>query len=76
VKKTFKGLGIHALIGISLLFVPVLQNVPKSVTFGILLVMGVTSTAGNQSPERLSLWCMFDFSTHPKLVVSLSWLHY
>ncbi|KAL9138860.1 carbonic anhydrase part [Amphidinium carterae] len=66
VEQRFTGFGIHALIGVSLLIAPVLQNVPKSVTFGIFLVMGVTSTGGNQLLERLSLWCMFDSSTYPK----------
>eukprot|EP00971_Amphidinium_carterae_P122395 2423551-Amphidinium_carterae.1 len=55
VEQRFTGFGIHSLIGISLMIAPVLQNVPKSVTFGIFLVMGVTSTAGNQLLERLSL---------------------
>ncbi|KAL9138788.1 carbonic anhydrase part [Amphidinium carterae] len=66
VEQRFTGFGIHALIGISLMIAPVLQNVPKSVTFGIFLVMGVTSTAGNQLLERLSLWCMFDSNSYPK----------
>jgi len=66
VEQRFSGFAIHALIGLSLVFAFVLQNVPKSVTFGIFLVMGVTSTGGNQLLERLSLWLMFDSSSYPK----------
>jgi len=66
VEQRFTGFGIHFLIGCSLAIATVLQNVPKSVTFGIFLVMGVTSTAGNQLLERLSLWMMFDSSSYPK----------
>ena len=47
---------VHALIGGSLLVLPLLSLVPMSVLFGLFLFMGVASMAGNQFFERLKLW--------------------
>lgn len=50
------GLGIHVLIGLSLLALPLLKLVPKPVLYGLFLYMGVVSISGNQFFERLNLW--------------------
>lgn len=55
-------LGVHLLIGASLLLLPVLALVPTSVLFGLFLYMGVASLSGNQFVERLRLW--FTDPTH------------
>ena len=49
---------IHLLIGLSLLLLPVLRQIPMAVLFGLFLYMGVASMAGNQLFERLKLWLM------------------
>ena len=50
------GLAIHLLIGLSLLFLPLLKEVPMAVLYGLFLFMGVVSMSGNQLFERISLW--------------------
>jgi len=50
------GLSIHLLIGLSLLLLPLLKNVPMAVLYGLFLYMGVVSISGNQFFERISLW--------------------
>ncbi|MFK7776999.1 MAG: PTS sugar transporter subunit IIA [Gimesia sp.] len=50
------GLLIHILIGVSLLFFPLLKLIPMAVMYGLFLFMGLVSMAGNQFFERLSLW--------------------
>lgn len=50
------GIAIHLLIGVSLLLLPVLKNIPLAVLFGLFLYMGVVSMKGNQFFERLGLW--------------------
>ncbi|QDU39141.1 PTS system mannose-specific EIIBCA component [Maioricimonas rarisocia] len=50
------GLGIHVLIALSLLALPLLRLVPKPVLYGLFLYMGVVSISGNQFFERLNLW--------------------
>ncbi len=52
------GFMIHLLIGVSLFFLPLLQEIPKAVLWGLFLYMGVVSIRGNQFFERLSLWVM------------------
>lgn len=52
------GLGIHVLIGASLLVLPWLKFVPMPVLFGLFLYMGVASMTGNQFIDRLKLWLM------------------
>ena len=49
-------IAIHALIGLSLLLLPLLKFVPLAVLFGLFLYMGIVSMKGNQFFERLSLW--------------------
>jgi len=66
VEQRFTHFAIHALIGLSLVLARYLKYVPKSVTFGIFLVMGVTSTAGNQLIERASLWMIWNKQNYPK----------
>ncbi len=50
------GLAIHLLIGLSLLFLPLLKEIPMAVLYGLFLFMGVVSMSGNQLFERISLW--------------------
>ncbi len=50
------GLAIHLLIGLSLLLLPLIKNIPLAVLFGLFLYMGIVSMRGNQFFERLSLW--------------------
>jgi mannitol/fructose-specific phosphotransferase system IIA component (Ntr-type) len=57
-ENRLSGLGIHILIGSSLLFLPLLKNIPMPVLFGIFLYMGVASLTGNQFFDRLKLWFM------------------
>ena len=52
------GLGVHVLVGASLLMLPVLKLVPMSVLFGLFLFMGVSAMGGNQLFERMRLWIM------------------
>ena len=63
-ENRLSGLGIHVLIGLSLLLLPLLQNIPMAVLYGIFLYMGVVSMKGNQFFERISLWPM-DSSLYP-----------
>ncbi len=51
-------LSIHILLGISLLFLPLLAYVPMAVLFGVFLFMGVGSLGGNQFADRMKLWVM------------------
>lgn len=50
------GLTIHLLIGLSLLLLPWLKEIPMAVLYGLFLFMGIVSMSGNQFFERLSLW--------------------
>lgn len=59
------GLAVHLLIAISLLFLPMLQSVPKAVLYGVFLYMGIVSITGNQLFERVSLWLM-DSNLYPR----------
>jgi mannitol/fructose-specific phosphotransferase system IIA component (Ntr-type) len=58
VETRVSALGVHVLVGVSLLFLPVLKNVPMSVLFGLFLFMGIAAMNGNQFFERLRLWVM------------------
>lgn len=51
-------LAVHVLIGLSLLFLNELRQVPMPVLFGLFLYMGVSSLRGNQLFERMRLWLM------------------
>ncbi len=51
-------LAIHILIGLSLLIVSLLRQIPMSVLFGLFLYMGVSSLSRNSFFERLKLWLM------------------
>ena len=50
------GLTIHLLIGLSLMLLPWLKEIPMAVLYGLFLFMGIVSMSGNQFFERLSLW--------------------
>ncbi len=58
VETRVSGLMVHALIGCSLLVLPLLSLIPMPVLFGMFLYMGVASIGGNQFFERLTLWFM------------------
>lgn len=47
---------VHALIGASLLVLPVLKMVPMAVLYGLFLLMGINSLSSNQLWERMRLW--------------------
>ena len=49
---------VHLMVGVSLLFLTVLGQIPMSVLFGLFLYMGVSSMHGNQFFERLRLWVL------------------
>ncbi len=51
-------LAIHLLIGLSLVLLSLLQQVPMAVLYGLFLYMGVVSMSGNQFFDRLKLWFM------------------
>ncbi|MFT5695722.1 MAG: hypothetical protein ACI9QQ_001701 [Myxococcota bacterium] len=51
-------LSIHILIGVSLLFLPLVKTIPMSVLFGLFLYMGLTTLAGNEFFERVRMWAM------------------
>lgn len=51
-------LGVHLLIGASLLLLPLLALIPTSVLFGLFLYMGLASMTGNQLFERMRLWIL------------------
>lgn len=57
-EQRLTGLGVHLLIGTTLLFLGLLRQVPLSVLFGLFLFMGIASMTGNQLFERLRLWIM------------------
>jgi mannitol/fructose-specific phosphotransferase system IIA component (Ntr-type) len=50
------GIAIHLMIGLSLLLLPLVSQVPLAVLYGVFLFMGVVSMSGNQFFERVSLW--------------------
>lgn len=52
------GLGIHLLVGLSLLLLSYLKDIPMAVLYGLFLFMGLVSMKGNQFVERMSLWLM------------------
>lgn len=58
IETRLSGLFVHLLVGISLLFLPLLGQVPMAVLFGLFLYMGVASMGGNQLFERLRLWVL------------------
>merc|ERR1719198_1477270 len=66
VEQRATNLGIHILIGLSLVFAPLLRYVPKAVLLGLFLFMGVSSLNGNQMWERIQLWFIWDASKYPK----------
>lgn len=59
-ENRFTGLGIHVLIGASILLLPLMTRngieIPMAVLFGLFLYMGVTSLSGNQFWDRVKLW--------------------
>ena len=69
VETRVTGLGVHLLVGASLLLLPTLRLVPMSVLFGLFLYMGIAAMGGNQLFERLRLWF-----TDPRLYPPTSYL--
>lgn len=51
-------LAIHILIGVSLMFLPLVKTIPMSVLFGLFLFMGIATLGGNEFFERFRLWAM------------------
>ena len=49
---------VHILIGASLLFLPLVAQIPMSVLFGLFLFMGFATLAGNEFFERVRMWAM------------------
>jgi len=66
VEQRVTNLGIHILIGLSLVLASVLKFVPKPVLLGVFLFMGVSSLNGNELFERMALWAIWDQSKYPK----------
>lgn len=56
---------VHVLIGASLLFLPLVAQIPMSVLFGLFLFMGFATLAGNEFFERVRMWFM-DPRLYPK----------
>lgn len=78
VENRLSGLLVHILVGLSLLFLPLVAKVPMAVLFGLFLYMGVASMNGNQLFERLRLWVMDPLHyppTHCLRAVPLSRVH-
>merc|ERR1711920_265318 len=66
VEQRVTNLGIHVLIGLSLLLAPWLKYLPKAVLYGVFLYMGVSSLNGNELFERLALWAIWDTNKYPQ----------
>jgi len=66
VEQRVTNLGIHVLIGLSLLLAPWLKYLPKAVLYGVFLFMGVSSLNGNELFERLALWTIWDSTKYPQ----------
>lgn len=66
VEQRVTNLGIHVLIGLSLVLASILKFVPKPVLLGVFLFMGVSSLNGNELFERMYLWAIWDTSKYPK----------
>jgi len=58
VETRVTALGVHLLIGASLIFLTALASIPMSVLFGLFLFMGVAAMSGNQFFERARLFVM------------------
>merc|ERR1712007_346158 len=66
VEQRVTNLGVHVLIGLSLVLANLLKFVPKPVLLGVFLFMGVSSLNGNELFERMYLWAIWDSSKYPK----------
>ena len=66
IENRLTGLGIHLLIGASVFLVPLLAKVPMACLYGIFLYMGISSLAGNQFAQRVTLWAR-DPSLYPPM---------
>jgi len=58
VETRVSALGVHVLVALSLLALPLLKIVPMSVLFGLFLFMGISAMGANQFFERIRLWAM------------------
>merc|ERR1712007_317249 len=66
VEQRVTNLGVHVLIGLSLVLANLLKFVPKPVLLGVFLFMGVSSLNGNELFERIALWFIWDGSKFPQ----------
>ena len=57
-ENRLSNVGIHVMLGASLLLLPLLSYIPMAVLFGVFLFMGVGTLGGNQFADRLKLWLM------------------
>lgn len=64
-ENRISALMVHILIGVSLLFLPLVATIPMSVLFGLFLFMGFATLAGNELFERFRMWAM-DPRLYPK----------
>jgi mannitol/fructose-specific phosphotransferase system IIA component (Ntr-type) len=56
IENRVTGVAIHALIGCSILLVPLLGLVPMACLYGVFLYMGIATLGGNQMFQRITLW--------------------
>merc|ERR1711862_738066 len=66
VEQRVTNLGVHILIGLSLVLAGLLKFVPTPVLLGVFLFMGVSSMNGNELFERMFLWTIWESAKYPR----------